>query len=175
MEIKYTHCYFFLLTLFILGGCNTGKEILGTKQRTYQVKVIPFKSSVHLLLDEQLSGKSVSAISLPYWKGCNGTSSKGPISKCTTLHLNDFFNSNIQIPGEALSNALEGYAHIKFKLNKSGLVEDIEVLKEPGGGIGIEMERLIASLPPWESAQINEQDPVDTRIEMEIFFDLVLR
>ncbi len=174
MKIHFAQTIILFAIFLLISSCST-KEIQGTKSRTYRLNIIPSNSSVHFIFNGNETKKGLTKITLPNWVGCEDVLKKGPFSRCTANSLNNYFNSNLQIPPEALSSSLEGKTKVKFQLNKEGNVENIKILKDPGGGIGLEIQRLVQSLPPWESAQINEEENVATEIEMEIFFDLVLR
>ncbi len=170
-----THTTFLLIT-FLLLSCGSSKNYQGAKTRTYRLNVIPSKSSIHFPLGQTLSIKGgVQYFTLPAWNNCEESFVKGPFSKCTTIQLNQYFNSNLQIPEEALSNSLEGYTNVKFTIDKEGKIGKATIVKEPGGGIGPEMQRLVEALPQWKAAQINDGTTITTEMEMEVFFDLVLR
>ncbi len=163
-----------LFILFTLISCGT-KELVGTKTLTYKVRVISSRSSVHLIMNEEQILSPIENITLPNWMGCEDTYKRGPLSRCTTRNFDSFLNKNLQIPNAAYDNGIEGNAAVRFKLNTEGKIIDTEIVKDPGGGIAIELERMIHLLPPLESAKINKKSPVGSSIEMEVNFDLVLR
>ena len=55
----------------------------------------------------------------------------------------------MKYPKEAVDNAIEGTVAIQFVIDKDGSVTNIKILKNPGGGLGEEAERVIRKMPKW--------------------------
>lgn len=81
---------------------------------------------------------------MPRFPGCEEYEGNNDAKKvCADQRLLAFIYDNIKYPSMARENNIEGTAVISFVINKKGLVEDIKVLRDPGGGCGKEAARII--------------------------------
>ena len=65
------------------------------------------------------------------------------------MEMQKFISSHMKYPKEAVDNAIEGTVAIQFVIDKDGSVTNIKILKNPGGGLGEEAERVIGKMPKW--------------------------
>ncbi len=66
-----------------------------------------------------------------------------------------YLAQNIRYPIEALENDISGTVKLKVLIGKTGKVEDVEIMEDPGGGLGEEAARVIWQMPDWEPASQN--------------------
>ncbi len=82
-----------------------------------------------------------------------------------------FIRDNVKYPQEALNKEIAGTAVVKFVVEKDGSLTNIEVVRDPGGGLGAEAERIIREMPKWTpGAQRNQ--PVRVQMMAPIRFSL---
>ena len=168
------YCLLLPFIFFFLQSCGN-KSLSSVKSRTYELRVIPTRSSAKLKFNELAKHTIPQGLSMPAWKGCEDMDMRGIFSKCTLGKINQHINSHLQIPAEAMEKVIEGDATVTFLVDNKGKVMDATVTKDPGGGIASEAARLVASFPEWDSALINGEESIPTEISMDIRFDIVLR
>lgn len=64
--------------------------------------------------------------------------------------MQTYIAKNIKYPDVALENGIEGTVTVEFVVDRDGSIKDVKVLKDPGGGLGKEAERVIKSMPKWK-------------------------
>lgn len=62
----------------------------------------------------------------------------------------EFLLKNVRYPETALDNAIEGTAVVQFVIEKDGSVSEVRVVRDPGGGLGEEAERVVKAMPRWK-------------------------
>jgi periplasmic protein TonB len=67
-----------------------------------------------------------------------------------TEGLNSYIKNNIRYPKTAIRANVEGKVYVKFKIQKNGKIDSINVLKGIGFGCDEEAIRLIKSMPRWK-------------------------
>jgi TonB family protein len=85
--------------------------------------------------------------------------------------LMQFISQEVQYPLDAMESGITGTAVISFVINKEGAVQDIRILKDPGGGCGREATRVVQSMPLWTPGYMDDQ-PVKVRYSLPIKFNL---
>lgn len=128
--MKNFFCYAFCL-LFILSSCqsdtskseNTPEEIADENVYT-QVDI------------------------MPRFSGCEDKP-KEKRAACASSKMFNYIRSNVQYPEAAKAAGEEGRAVVSFVVDKSGKLRDIEVVKDPGNGMGAEAKRIVESFPDW--------------------------
>lgn len=81
---------------------------------------------------------------MPRFPGCEEQSGNNAAKKaCADQRLLGFIYKNIKYPTMARESDIEGTAIVSFVVNKKGGIEDIKVLRDPGGGCGKEAARVI--------------------------------
>lgn len=161
------------LVIFALYGCQSNLQTL--PQRTYNLSIVGQNSKVQFLFDESTDYNSLTSIKLPNWEGCAGRFKRGAFTDCTRKQLEQYINDQFQIPQMALDSVIEGKVGYQFQLDKEGKINNGQIIKNPGGGLGEELERTLLAMPQLEPAQINADDYVAAEITLEIFCDIVLR
>jgi len=66
--------------------------------------------------------------------------------------MNKFLSSQIIYPKEALDNSIEGTVVVKIIVEKDGSITYIAIVRNPGGGLGEEGERVVKLMPKWKPA-----------------------
>lgn len=80
--------------------------------------------------------------------------------------MNKFISTHLKYPYEAVDNAIEGFAAIQFIVEKDGLISNIKVVKNPGGGLGEEGKRVVELMPKWKPGL--DANGLPTRVQMVI-------
>ena len=66
-----------------------------------------------------------------------------------------YLEKNLKYPKKAQRAKIEGVVRVQFIVDKTGVVSELGILSEPGGGLGEEVIRLISSGPKWIPAEQN--------------------
>lgn len=75
---------------------------------------------------------------------------------CADNKMLEFIYMNVTYPYEARINEIEGTVVVTFVIEKDGQLTNIKILKNPGGGLGEDVERVIKAMPAnWQPATIN--------------------
>jgi len=74
-------------------------------------------------------------------------------------------------PNEARKNKVEGLVRVKFIIEKDGSINNIEILENPGGGLGQYVVKAVSEMPNWRPAMRNRY-PVRSSYEMPMRFML---
>ncbi len=82
-----------------------------------------------------------------------------------------FIYKNVKYTQIAIDNGIEGTAVIQFVIEKDGSVSNVEIVRDPGGGLGKEAEKVIKSMPRWKPGKQRE-NPVRVKISAPIKFKL---
>jgi hypothetical protein len=161
------------LVIFTLFGCKSNLQT--SPQRTYKLSIVGQNSKVQFLFNESTDYSSLTSIKLPNWEGCEGMFRRGAFTDCTQKQLEQYINTQFQIPQLALDSVIEGKVGYQFQLDKEGNINNGKITKNPGGGLGEELERTLLAMPQLEPAKINADSYVATEITLEVFCDIVLR
>ncbi len=86
-------------------------------------------------------------------KGKKGESRSMPEFPGGYYKMDDYFESNLEYPKEALKNGIEGTVQVKFKLYYKGNISEAKVIKSVGYGCDEEALRLVNSMPNWEVSE----------------------
>ncbi|MCO5249317.1 MAG: energy transducer TonB [Chitinophagales bacterium] len=82
-----------------------------------------------------------------------------------------FIVKNIRYPEVAMDNGIEGTVTVQFLIDKDGSIKDVKVIKDPGGGLGREAERVIKSMPKWKPGK-QRDTPVRVKMMAPVRFRL---
>ena len=85
----------------------------------------------------------------------------------------DFIRRTLRYPAEAQRQGLEGTVVVTFVVGKTGVISNIKVIKDFGGGSAEEAIRVIRSMKPWQPGRQNGQ-PVPVRFTLPLRFSLAL-
>lgn len=85
--------------------------------------------------------------------------------------LLQFLASSIQYPELARANNIQGTVAATFVVNKDGSVSDAFIIKDIGGGCGLEVLRVLSFMPAWIPGEADGQ-PVKVRFTLPVRFRL---
>jgi protein TonB len=61
-----------------------------------------------------------------------------------------YLGKNINYPPIAQENGIEGTVVVRFVVNETGGISDIQIVRDIGGGCGAEAVRVVKSMPKWK-------------------------
>ncbi|MEQ1747107.1 MAG: TonB family protein [Saprospiraceae bacterium] len=85
--------------------------------------------------------------------------------------LLEYIAKHIKYPAAARESGITGPVVVSFVVNTDGSASDIAVLKDPGGGCGKEVIRVVSSMPKWVPGESNGH-PVRVRFYLPVRFEL---
>jgi TonB family protein len=107
-----------------------------------------------------------------YFPGCsNEPEGSDEKANCSASKLMSYIGFNLQYPDEAREQKIEGVVVLSFVVSDSGLIDQVRVLRDIGGGCGQEAQRIINEMPPWQPA-IFKGKQVATQFTLPITFGL---
>ncbi len=71
--------------------------------------------------------------------------------------VNRYLAENIVYPDDAKKRGIQGRVVIQFVVDKDGSITNIVVVREIGGGCGLEAMRVVRNMPRWTPGKINGQ------------------
>lgn len=83
---------------------------------------------------------------IPRFPGCEDMVSISEKNECANKKLLEYVYSNLNYPAEARKKRIEGRVTLRFAVTKDGKIENVEVLRDIGGGCGEEAKRVIESM-----------------------------
>lgn len=84
---------------------------------------------------------------------------------------NEFLNKNLDYPRKAQRMNISGTVFLSFIVDKNGIISDIEVIREVGGGCDEEAVRVLKASPKWNPG-LQRGRPVKSRMSIRIAFTL---
>jgi len=87
------------------------------------------------------------------------------------IELLKYFGTNIIYPEEAKAMNIQGVVVIGFVVAKDGSIQDLELIRDIGGGCGEEALRLAALMPKWSPGK-QRGKPVNVAYKLPIRFKL---
>lgn len=81
---------------------------------------------------------------MPRFPGCEdiaGTKEEKRV--CADRALMEFIHTHLQYPATARENNIQGNVVVQFVVNKDGTIQDIDVIRDIGGGCGEEVVRVV--------------------------------
>lgn len=85
--------------------------------------------------------------------------------------MTDFLKMNLQYPGRALENHLEGTIYVSFIVEEDGKVSDFSIIRSPGDDFNAEALRVLKLMPAWTPGY-KDGKPVRVQISLPIKFQL---
>lgn len=85
--------------------------------------------------------------------------------------LMKYLAENIEYPAMAREAGIEGVVALGFVVGKDGSINDIQVLKDIGGGCGKEALRVVKAMPKWTPGEANGH-AVKVRFTLPVRFKL---
>lgn len=86
---------------------------------------------------------------MPEFGNCGESKNRQERRKLSDKNLLAFIYKNIKYPRLAIENGIQGRVIVRFVINKKGKVQNAEILREPGGGLGKEVLRVVNKMPLW--------------------------
>lgn len=74
---------------------------------------------------------------------CKDLPTEAERKSCSDNAILRFISSRVSYPAIARNNNIQGRAVVSFTVEKDGSISDVEVMRDPGGGLGAEAERVI--------------------------------
>lgn len=81
---------------------------------------------------------------------CEALGSEEEIKQCAQTEMLQFIYKNIKYPAIAGENNVDGTVVIRFVVNKQGGIEQTEILRDPGAGLGKEALRVVEKFGKWK-------------------------
>jgi len=128
-------------------------------------------------IEEDDSGTAVIfAEQMPRFPGCEDLAAdKKAADKCATTALLKFLSSKLNYPALARENGVQGTVVIRFIVEKDGNLTDMEIVKDPGAGLGREALRVVKLMNnmegKWTPGKQNAH-PVRVRFNLPVKFHL---
>ncbi|MBN3035235.1 MAG: energy transducer TonB [Bacteroidales bacterium] len=82
-----------------------------------------------------------------------------------------FLSDHITYPAEAREVGLNGTAYVTFVVWTDGTIRDIQILRDPGAGLGEEVVRVVKLMPPWKPG-LQQGKRVPVRYNLPVAFKL---
>ena len=106
---------------------------------------------------------------MPYFPGC--AAYEEDLTKkrrCSNQQLVNFVAEHLMYPEDARLEQLEGTVYARFVVDTTGAVGDASIIRDIGGGCGLEALRVIAMLPRFEPAvQDGRKVAVELRLPVQ--------
>ena len=105
---------------------------------------------------------------------CLDLSDKEARRQCSDRAILSYFAKNLVYPPIARENGIAGTVVLRFVVEKDGSVGQVEILRDPGGGLGAEAERVLAAMNAtrrWEPGKQRGR-PVRVYFNLPIRFQL---
>ncbi|MFK7980067.1 MAG: TonB family protein [Saprospiraceae bacterium] len=111
---------------------------------------------------------------MPRFPGCVAGDKKAK-DACSNKALLTFLSSKLNYPALARENGISGIAVIRFIVEKDGSLTNLEIVKDPGGGLGKEALRVVQLMNKmdenWTPGKQNAR-PVRVRFNLPVKFRL---
>ena len=109
---------------------------------------------------------------MPFFYGCAIDVSDAQAHRlCSDQALMQFISTYLAYPHQARQMGLEGTVYVSFVVDESGLVTQMKLVRDIGGGCGEAALELLREMPRWEPGLMNGQK-VKVRLNLPIQFSL---
>lgn len=78
-----------------------------------------------------------------FGENCKDLPTEAERKACSDRAILQFLSKQVVYPPLARNNGIQGRAVVSFTVERDGSISDIEILRDPGGGLGAEAERVI--------------------------------
>ena len=85
--------------------------------------------------------------------------------------LLEYLKENVQYPDLARENNIEGTVALAFIVERNGSITNVTILRDIGGGCGVEARRVVEAMPNWTPGMVDEK-PVRVRFTLPVRFRL---
>jgi protein TonB len=131
-------------TIWKIGGNEVKIDILGLKSSPESSNTLPppspppppAKAEVFKIVEE-----------MPRFPGCEDM--EGSLKDkevCSKEKMLQYISNVLAYPKEARVNSIEGQAVVQFIIKKDGSIDDVEVLRDPGAGLGNAAKEAVLSM-----------------------------
>lgn len=83
---------------------------------------------------------------MPRFPGCENEATEEEKDKCAKTKMLEYIYKNIEYPKEARENEIEGMVVIQFVVSEKGEITDVKIVRDVGGGCGLESEKVVKSM-----------------------------
>ena len=97
-----------------------------------------------------------------------GISDKNDLKKCADEEMVKFIFKNIKYPSIAKEQLIIGKIVVQFVIGKEGQIENIKMLKDPGGVFENEIKRVLGLMPTWIAGR-HKGKPVNVEMILPIY------
>ncbi len=109
---------------------------------------------------------------MPYFAGCGKYKPNSKEKReCSSANLAYYLNRNLTYPDSAREQGVRGVVYVSFIVAPNGFASEIKLLNDIGAGCGKIAKKVIASMPAWEPALLNNE-PIPYELRLPIQFKL---
>lgn len=87
--------------------------------------------------------------------------------QCATKEMMLWLTKRFRIPEEARKNEIDGTPVVEYTVTPTGTIDDVVILRNPGGGIGEALQQLVQRMPDWQPGSLNGV-PVAVRMRLPL-------
>ncbi len=109
---------------------------------------------------------------MPQFGNCSALKLEMERMRCTESNLLKFIYSKIRYPKMAIENKISGKVLVGFVVNRNGEVQEMELIRDIGGGCGQEVIKVLQKMPEWtpgiqggRAVNVQYRIPIDFRLE----------
>lgn len=158
---------------FIDNEIEEKEEIIARSKPTPVIKT-PIKPTLPPPDEPENTSPVIFAEQMPRFPGCVAGDKKTK-DACSTKALFTFLSTKLKYPALARENGISGTAVIRFIVEKDGSLTDLEIVKDPGSGLGKEALRVVQLMnkmeEKWTPGKQNAR-PVRVRFNLPVKFRL---
>ncbi len=158
---------------FIDNEIDETEEVIAPPPPAKVIKT-PAKPTLPPPEEEENTSPVIFAEQMPRFPGCSVGDKKAK-DACSTKAMLTFLSTKLKYPALARENGIHGTAVIRFIVEKDGSLTDLEIVKDPGGGLGKEALRVVKLMneldEKWTPGKQNAR-PVRVRFNLPIKFRL---
>ncbi len=108
---------------------------------------------------------------MPQFPGCEQISNADERKTCAQRALLKHIYSNIKYPVKARDNDIEGVVLLNFIVREDGMISNLNIKKDIGGGCGEEVLRVARLMPQWIPGK-QKGEPVAVEFNLPVKFRL---
>ena len=136
-------------------------------------------TDVETALEESIQGRDVYKVveQMPLFPGkkCGDKFDFAERKACSDQAMLKYIYANIRYPKKARDRGVQGLAVVTFVVEAHGAISDIELVRDPGAGIGKAVKKMVKQMaqdnPRWEPG-INRGKPVAVQFALPVKFKL---
>ncbi|MDX1477468.1 MAG: energy transducer TonB [Saprospiraceae bacterium] len=109
---------------------------------------------------------------MPTLKGCEDIADLQERHNCTQQKLKSLLADNLRYPEEAKTAGKEGHAIVSFVVTAKGGLDDVQVVEDPGYGMGEAALKAVKKMNKHWVAGMNKGEKVSVRMNVPVMFKL---